>query len=154
MPKSTPLFGLVVMSAVTATMLVACASDPQQLERDSQRQAAYAAAAGAPVRTFRFFGPLYSWEPLGNEQLVVYTRPTQAWLLDVSGCSNLSFTNTIGLTSNMHQVTVMLDEVLTGRGDFPCTITRARPLDVRQLEATQKARRKIEERPREVPAST
>jgi hypothetical protein len=154
MPKSFPMFRLVAISLVVTAMLAGCAADPHQVEQDNQRQAAYAAAAGSPVGSFRFFSPLYSWEPLGNDQLVVYTRPTQAWLLDVPGCPDLPFTNVIGLTSNMHQVTVMLDKVLTGRRNFPCTITRARPLDVRHLKATQKAQRKIEERARETPAGS
>lgn len=150
MRQSFPLCCLAVM----VTMLAGCATDPQQAARDNQRIAAYAAAAGPSVRSFRFFSPLYSWEPLSNEQLVVYTRPNQAWLLDVAGCPNLSFTNAIGLTSNMHEVTVMLDKVLTGRRDYPCTITQARPLDVRHLKATQKAQRTIEERARQTPAGS
>lgn len=152
MSKSFPLFRCAVLATVVVTTLAACAADPQQVQRDNQRVAAYAAAAGPPVRTFHFFSPLYSWEPLGNQQLVVYTRPNQAWLLDVAGCPNLSFTNAIGLTSNMHEVTVMLDSVLTGRRDFPCTITQARPLDVSRLKAARKAQRTIEERARSAPA--
>jgi hypothetical protein len=153
MSKSWPLFRPVLASIALAIMLSGCAADPHQVERDSQRQAAYAAAAGPSVRTFRFFGPLYSWEPLGNDQLVVYTRPKEAWLLDVAGCPNLSFTSAIGLTSNMHEVTVMLDHVLTGRRDYPCTITQARPLDIVHLKATQQAQRRIEERARETPVA-
>jgi hypothetical protein len=154
MATSLPLFRSALLGAVLTATLAGCASDPQRLQRDDQRVAAYAAAAGPAVRTFRFFGPLYSWEPLGNQQLVVYTRPNQAWLLDVAGCPGLPFTNAIGLTSNMHEVTVMLDKVLTGRRDYPCTITRARPLDVTHLKAVRKAQRKIEARAREVPAGT
>lgn len=154
MATSLPLFRSALLCAVWTATLAGCASDPQQVQRDEQRVAAYAAAAGPPVRTFRFFGPLYSWEPLGNQQLVVYTRPNQAWLLDVAGCPGLPFTNAIGLTSNMQEVTVMLDKVLTGRHDYPCTITRARALDVAHLKAARKARRKIDARAREVPAGT
>lgn len=154
MPTSFPLFRFAVLSVVVTATLAACAVDPQQVARDNQRHAAYAAAAGPSVRSFRFFSPLYSWEPLGSDQLAIYTRPNQAWLLDVTGCPNLSFATAIGLTSNMHEVTVMLDKVLTGRHDFPCTITQARPLDVSHLKASQKAQRKIEERPRDLPAAT
>lgn len=61
---------------------------------------------------------------------------------------NLSITPSIGLTSNLHQVSVGFDKVLTGRRDFPCTITQIRPLDVKQIKAAQQARRKIEAEPR------
>jgi hypothetical protein len=72
----------------------------------------------------------------------------------VGGCINLEYTNAIGLTSNLHQVSVGFDKVLTGWRDFPCTITDIRPVNVKQLKATQAERRKIEEEPREAaPAS-
>jgi hypothetical protein len=134
-----------------AGLLAGCSSVPYA-QRQSQRQAAYAAAAGAPVRSFRFFSPLYSWEALSNQQLAVYARPNQAWLLDVDGCPNLTFANAIGLTSSFHEVSVRFERVLTGRGYFPCTITQIRPIDVSHLRAAQQAQRKIDEQPRAVPA--
>ena len=85
--------------------------------------------------------------------MVVYTRPQQAWLLDVPGCTNLEFATAIGLTSNLHQVSVGFDKVLTGRGYLPCTITRIRPVDVKRVKASEQQRRAIEEKPRE-PATT
>ena len=47
-----------------AVLLAACSSVPYA-QRLQQRQAAYVAAAGAPVRSFRLvFGhSIYSWEP-------------------------------------------------------------------------------------------
>lgn len=133
--------------ALAALALAGCSSVPYA-QRVSQRQAAYAAVAGPPVHSFRFFGSLWSWEPLGSNQLVVYARPNQAWLLDVVGCTDLEFTNAIGLTSNMHQVSVGFDKVITGRRDFPCTITQIRPVDVKKLKLSQEQQRKIEVDPR------
>lgn len=124
-----------------AGMLAACSSVPYA-QRASERQAAYAAAAGAPVRSFSFFS-LYSWEPLGDTQLAVYTRPNQAWLLDLGGCQDLNFVNSIGLTSSVNQVMVGFDKVLTGRHNFPCTITRIRPVDVKSLKIAQQKQRQI-----------
>ncbi len=130
-----------------AAMLAACASAPHA-QRTSERQAAYAAAAGAPVRHFRFFS-LYSWEPLSDSQLAVYTRPNEAWLLDLGGdCQDLAFVNSIGLTSNLNQVMVGFDRVLTGRGNFPCTISQIRPVDVKSLKAVQQQQRLIKSEPR------
>jgi hypothetical protein len=134
-----------------AGLLAACSSVPYA-QRQQQREAAYAAAAGAPVASFRFFN-LWSWEPLSDSALVVYTRPDQAWLLDLDGaCQNLEFTQAIGLTSNTGEVSASFDKVLTGRRYMPCTIMRIRPVDVKQLRVTQEAQRKINAQPREQPA--
>ena len=137
----------ILLATTLAAMLAACASAPYA-QRPSERQAAYAAAAGAPVRNFRFFS-LYSWEPLSDSQLAVYTRPNEAWLLDLGGdCQDLAFVNSIGLTSNLNQVMVGFDRVLTGRGNFPCTISQIRPVDVKSLKAVQQQQRLIKSEPR------
>jgi len=137
----------VLLATTLATMLAACASAPYA-QRTSDRQAAYAAAAGAPVRHFRFFS-LYSWEPLSDSQLAVYTKPNEAWLLDLGGdCQDLAFVNSIGLTSNLNQVMVGFDRVLTGRRNFPCTISQIRPVDVKSLKAVQQQQRQIKSEPR------
>ncbi|MGN6704704.1 MAG: DUF6491 family protein [Rhodanobacter sp.] len=134
-------------------VLSACSSVPLA-QREQQRQAAYASAAGAPVRSFHFF-TLWSWEPLGDHQVVVYTRPSQAWLLDLDGpCQNLPFTQAIGLTSSSGTVFSRFDKVLTGGPYAPCVISQIRPVDVRQLRIAQEAQRRIEAKPREAPAPT
>jgi hypothetical protein len=130
-----------------AAALGACSSVPYA-QRLAQRQAAYASAAGAPVRSFRFYN-LYSWEPLGDSQLAVYTRPNHAWLLDVGSCPNLEFANTIGLTSFAGSVSVNFDKVLTGRGYPPCFVAKIRPVDVAALKLERQAQRKIASEPRE-----
>ena len=132
-----------LIGIVLTVSLAACSSVPYA-QRMSNRQAAYAAAAGDPVRSFRFFN-LSSWEPLGNSQLAVYTRPNEAWLLTVSGpCPDLDFTNVIGLTSILHEVSVNFDKVLTGR-TFPCFISQIRPVNTAKLKAVEHEQRKIEE---------
>ncbi|MEP6897398.1 MAG: DUF6491 family protein [Rhodanobacter sp.] len=144
---------LIPCCALFAVLLAGC-SDIPIAQRESQRQAAYAAAAGVPVRSFRFFN-LYSWEPLGNGQMAVYTKPNEAWLLDLGGaCPNLDFANAIGLTSNLNQVTIGFDKVLTGRGNYPCTITGIRSVDVSRLKLEQQAQHKINAEQREAAKST
>ena len=143
--------GLLMITALVVA-LSACSSVPYA-ERQQQRQQAYAAAAGAPVKSFHFF-TLWSWEPLSDSELAVYTRPDRAWLLDVDGtCQNLQYTPTIGLTSSVNQVWVRFDKVLAGR--IPCTISQIRPVDVKLLRIKQEAQRKINAQPREsvAPAS-
>ena len=137
----------ILLATTLLAVLCACASAPYA-QRTSERQAAYAAAAGAPVRHFRFFS-LYSWEPLSDSQLAVYTKTNEAWLLDLGGgCPDISFVNTIGLTSNLNQVMVGFDKVLTGRNNFPCTISQIRPVDVKSLKAAQLQQRQIKSEPR------
>lgn len=125
----------VLMILVAGAWLAGCTSVPyaQHLQ---QRQQAYSAAAGAPVRSFRLVlgAQIYSWEPLSETQLVVYTLPTRAYLLDVWPCSNLTFTNTIGLTSFADQVQTGFDKVLQGRDYVPCMIKQIRPIDLSQLK--------------------
>ncbi len=136
-----------IATSVLAGLLVACSSVPYA-KRNSDRLAAYTAAAGAPVKSFRFFSPLYSWEPLSNTQLVVYTKPKQAYLLDLDACINLQTTNGIGLTSNLGQVAVRFDRVITRSPPVPCVISQIRPIDMAHLKAVQQAQRTIEEAPR------
>jgi len=135
------------MVPALAAVLGACSSVPYA-QRLAQRQAAYAAAAGAPVRSFHFFS-LYSWEPLGDNQVAVYTQINRAWLLDVGPCQNLEFTNAIGLTSFSGEVSANFDKVLVGRGYPPCFISKIRPIDVAKLKLEQQAQRKINAEPRQ-----
>ena len=134
---------LMPAGALGLALLTAGCSSVPYAQRTEQRQAAYAAAAGAPVRSFSYFS-LYSWEPLSDTQLAVYTRPNQAWLLDLAGCQDLMFTNSIALTSSINQVTVGFDKVVTGRNNIPCRISGIRPIDVKSLKVAQEKQRKIE----------
>lgn len=149
MANSKTMAGLLFAAAA----LAACSSVPRA-DQERQRRADYEAAAGPAQTSFRFFNGLWSWEPLGRDLVVIYTRPQQAWLLDVPGCTNLQFTNAIGLTSNLNQVSVGFDKVLTGRSYIPCTITRIRPVDVKRVKASEQQRRTVEEKPREAASST
>ena len=138
----------VIGAVVLGALLTACSTTPttQQIQA---RQAAYNAAAGAPVRSFRFIGRMWSWEPLSNSQLVVYTNPRTAYLLDVWTCPNLTWTLASGLTSSIHQVSSNLDKVLTGRSYPPCPIMKIRPLNLAQLQIQQGSQREVDEQSRD-----
>jgi hypothetical protein len=141
MSKSFPS----LIGCALAMLLGACASMPsaQQMQ---QRQAAYAAAAGAPVRSFRLVpgAEVDSWEPLGDTQLVVYTRPTQAFLLDTWPCSGLTVTSSVGFTSFGGEVSAGFDKILTMRGYLPCAIKQIRPLDLARFKLEKEARRHVD----------
>lgn len=138
----------ILLAGAAMAVVAGCSSVPYA-QRLTQRQAAYTAAAGAPVNSFRFFTPLWSWEELGPDQVVIYTRPKEAWLLDVPGCNELPFANAIGLTSNLNQVSINFDKVITGRNNMPCTIQRIRPVDVGKLKAVQQEQRQVKTEPRQ-----
>lgn len=139
-----------LMVVLAAVVLAACSSVPYG-QRLQQRQQAYSAAAGAPVRSFRLVlgASIYSWEPLSDTQLVVYTLPTRAFLLDVWPCNNLTFTNGIGLTSFAQEVQAGFDKVLTGRGYVPCMIKQIRPVDLARLKLEKEAQRHVDSMPRD-----
>lgn len=135
--------------AGVATMVLAGCSSVPSAQRMAERQAAYAQAAGGPVNHFSFFVPMWSWEPLGSDQVAVYTKPKEAWLLDVPGCTELPYANSIGVTSNLHQVSINFDKVVTGRSQLACTIRRIRPVDLDKLKALQQAQRPVTTEPRQ-----
>lgn len=139
----------VLITLLLTCTLAACASVPYA-QRLQQRQQAYNAAAGAPVQSFRLvLNNIYSWEPLSDTQLVVYTQPTRAYLLDVWPCNNLTFTNGIGLTSFASQVQVGFDQVFTGRGYIPCRIKQIRPVDLAQFKLEKESQRHVDSLQRE-----
>jgi hypothetical protein len=138
----------VMAAALIAILLAACSSVPIA-QRTQQRQQAYNAAAGAPIRSFRFMTRIWSWEPLSDTQLVVYTVPNTAYLLDVWSCPNLPWAQAIGLTSTFRMVSVNFDKVLAGRPYVPCVITKIRPINLAQLKIEQQAQREVDLQPRD-----
>jgi hypothetical protein len=134
----------IFMVTLMAVGVAACSSVPYA-QRLQQRQQAYEAAAGAPVRSFRLiFNSIYSWEPLSDTQLVVYTQPASAYLLDVWPCNNLTFTNGIGLTSFANEVQTGFDKVVTGRGYVPCRIKQIRPVNLAQFKLERENQRHVD----------
>ena len=125
---------------VASTALAACASTSNMT--DAQKYALNDAHAGAPVDHFRYLGSINGWTPLGDDALIVWTRPSEAWLLDLSGtCQDLRSTPAIGLTSSMGRVNARFDRVLvrsTGSISMPCHIRQIRPLDVKAVRAAEK----------------
>lgn len=136
---------LIICSIV---MLAACASNLKQT--DAERLALYRANAGDPVRDFQYFGSLNGWTPLGDSALVVWTRPTEAYLLELSGpCNDLDFATAIGVTNHMGRVSARFDDVrIFGGGSagmrIPCRIQTIRPLDVKAVKAAQQELRQAQ----------
>lgn len=144
-PEAAVAQSLLRRTALTAcialgALLAACSSTPRM--SDADKYALYDAHAGEAVDHFRYFGSINGWTPLGDSALAVWTRPSEAWLLDLSGpCQDLAFTNAIGLTSSMGRVNARFDKVLvrsTGSINMPCHIRQIRPLDVKAVRAAVK----------------
>jgi hypothetical protein len=80
-----------------------------------------------------------SWEPLGKEHLLVYTKPNEAYLLKVSGPCDVRFaTGPIGITSTNYTVYAGLDSIAVNSGiggKWQWPIREIRPLDVRRMKA-------------------
>jgi len=134
-----------------ALLAVACQSEPSKndaggapiKEDQSSALARYTKYAGEPVRQFNWLGKFDSWEPLSNDQLVVYTTPTSVYLLKVWGpCRNLQFATGMGITSTGKTVYSGLDSIIV-QGQR-CPISEIRPVDFEKMRADMNAQRAAE----------
>ena len=129
--------------SATTLVLASCASTPSM--SDDQMLALYRAHAGAPVTSFHDFGRFDSWTDIGDRAVAIWTRPSEAWLLELAGpCNGLEFTPAIGLSSQSGTVSARFDSVLVRNGgipEIPCTIQTIRPLDTKALKAAERAAR-------------
>jgi hypothetical protein len=141
-----------LVTLIAVAVLAGCATTGK-LSSD-ERLALYRAHAGAPVKDFQYFGSLNGWTELGSSALVVWTRPSEAYLLELSGpCIDLDFAPAISVTNQMGRVSARFDDVIPlGAGlagpRIPCRIQTIRPLDVKELRQTEQQLReaKLQER--------
>jgi hypothetical protein len=135
-----------LVAILTLTAIIAgCASTRLS---DADELAMYRAHAGEPVRDFHYFGSLNGWQPLGDRALAVWTRPNQAYLLQLMGpCNDLDFALAISITNSMGEVSSRFDQVEVHGGSgihMPCRIEEIRPLDVKGLKKAQSELRKAD----------
>ena len=103
----------------------------------------YSAYAGPPIDRITWLGRFYSWEQLGRDRLLVFTTPTDAYLLKVWPSCDLRWViSTIAVSSTGPTVTARLDAVIidsapTGR--MVCPIEEIRPVDYRRMLADRRA---------------
>lgn len=141
-----------IATAALCLTLVACATTGRLTTE--QRLALYRAHAGPPQQSLQYFGSLNGWTELGDSALAVWTRPSEAYLLELRGpCQGLSFATAIGLTSQMGQVSSRFDKVLVRDGtpgpSMPCFIGSIRKLDVKALRASEQELRQAQVQERE-----
>lgn len=147
--------GFLTATMVVVAMLAGCSTTRIS---DDERLALYRAHAGAPVRDFQYFNQLTGWTSLGDTALAVWTRPREAWLLELSGpCADLDVAPAISLTNQLGRVAARFDRVVVLGGPatirIPCRIETIRPLDVAALKASERELREARTQEREAPAA-
>lgn len=125
-----------MLTAAGALALSACATNgiPRSQVAAANVQA-YNDAAGAPVSSLTKMGANFqSWESLSKEQLVVYTRPNQAYLLTVAHCPPLEFSHAIRVSDSMGRVQTNFDRVYpldrSPMAEIGCPIRTIQPVDM------------------------
>jgi hypothetical protein len=125
-----------------ALLLAGCATEGGgPATRDAERLEQLRANAGEPVRGIRFSGMVVSWTAVGDTVVAVWTRPREAWLIELVGrCPGLRSALSLGFTSQAGRVTSGFDRVVVrSRGPTPvssnagCRIREIRPLNVTTL---------------------
>lgn len=145
---------------VFACLLLAtlCACSTNRLG-DADNLALYRSHAGTPIKDFRYFGQISGWTPVGNSALAVWTKPDQAYLLELAGpCYKLDFATAISISNMMGSVSAGFDSVSVhgdgpGNMNIPCRIQTIKPLEVKALRQAQSELREAKVVERTAPAS-
>jgi hypothetical protein len=129
------------LTLALAAMVAACSNTPRPSA--AERLEAFRANAGEPVSSFSMLGRRFSsWSSLGNQALAVWTRPGQAYLLELnSPCLDLNFATAISISNMMGRVSSGFDSVYVRGGlnspmRLPCRINSIRPVNVAALRQT------------------
>ena len=147
-----------MVAALAAVLALAGCATGAKLS-DQEKLSLYDSHAGEPVNSFRMVGRLNGWTSLGTTALTVWTRPNEAFLLDVTPCQDLPFAQAITISNFANTVTARFDTVTpigpgtTQNARFPCRITQIRPIDVKALNQNREEMRQAhtEERAQETP---
>ncbi|HEY2345940.1 MAG TPA: DUF6491 family protein [Xanthomonadaceae bacterium] len=133
------------MAAIACVLAAGCSATLKDRPPDPavvQRLAEVRAIAGPPVDSF-WYEPVSSFEPIGDANLLIFTSPRHAWLLQLDGsCRELDFDPFIAVTSQMNRVTARFDSVRVRHNPIPCQIMEIRPVDaavLRRVDREKKA---------------
>ncbi|WP_129642500.1 DUF6491 family protein [Peristeroidobacter agariperforans] len=119
--------------AVLATLIVGACADIPKRTSDQEDLARYLQYAGEPVTSISYLGRYDGWRALGRDNLVIFTGPTEAYLLTVAGpCNDLPFANRVAIKSRGSTLS-RGDSVIVGRGQR-CLISEIRPIDYRKMK--------------------
>jgi Family of unknown function (DUF6491) len=113
-------------------LLTACSGIPLN-QRETKQSELYHQYAGPPIGSFTYLGRYDSWTYIGNYEVVVWTNINDAYLIKVrQPCTELPFTQHIGLTQTAHTVSQKFDFVLVGRDR--CWIDTIQPVNYLQMK--------------------
>lgn len=126
-------------AAALCALLAGCAGIPLHAS-DQEVRDHYNAYAGEPIGQFTWLDRHFdSWQPVGRDELVLFTNPSDAYLIKVyPPCDNLQFVTRIGLTSTADTVSSRFDSVIVRQGLGPswrCQIAEIRKVDYRRMKA-------------------
>jgi hypothetical protein len=146
------------LAAVTAALLAGCATTRLREGEISDREKYWYYAKPA-VSSFTTTGRISGWKPLGRNELVVWTRFDEAYILRVSpGCFSLEHEWGIEIESRVSgMVSSGFDSVRVGRDS--CRIQEIHPIDYKLLkqeerelrEDAKKKKEEAEKKPEEKP---
>ena len=125
----------VIISMAAAVVLASCATTDVS---DSDRLALYEAHAGTPVLRIDY-RPLIGWTRVDDQHVAIDLRPTERWLLTLSGpCLRWnSAAPTLELAPIGGMVLSKFDTVRVGGSGPNCRIEEMRPIDVPAFRAAE-----------------
>ena len=128
-----------ILPMLAALGLAACATNRIS---DTDRLAIYDAHSGAPVKQIRYYNAM-GWDRIDNQHVLLNMRPSETWLLKVSGpCLDWgSSSPVLRLSSSGAYVMAKFDRILTEGSPVSCRIEEIRPVDVKAVRAAEDARR-------------
>ena len=134
-------------AGLLAAALAGCATGTGLSSAD--RLELYRSHAGDPVDTIRYPARYTGWTPLGDSALALWTRPSEAWLVELSGpCHNLDYALTIAIDSRSGWLSSRFDRIYVndaGVIPIPCQINTIRPLDVKAIRTDEQKLREVRE---------
>ena len=113
--------------------------------RDAERLTLYRNHAGEAVDSIHYSGHYNGWTPLSDGAFALWTRPSQAWLVELySPCSEIDYADTIGFRNHGGRLSARFDQVYVSSNSLlpiSCAIKEIRPLDVKAIRAAEKVER-------------
>lgn len=125
--------------ALSASLLLAACASTVGLRNGSEKLALYTSHAGPAVRDIHYTTPL-GWEKVDDQHLLLTMRPTEVYLLRISGpCLDWGGASpTIQTTTHVNRLSAGFDRISTPGSPAQCRVEEIRPVDVAAVRAEQR----------------
>ena len=118
----------IIALALLVFTLGACAHAQQVREREAAALAEFEQFAGEPIQNFRYVRGLEHWRSFDDQNLVIWTRGNQAYLLKLKNqCPDLHRQMHISIRGGFNTVDTKFSYIK--RGQDRCRIEEIRPVD-------------------------